>query len=155
MWTWYSSYYGHGLENRVSRVLHPRVVLGLTFQLGFFFYYVEKANFAVRGRYSYILSWLNNSNWDTDIALELVKLNEWVNIKMTLYIQLLDDSLVLDVVNLNHGQKLAPPSSNFHNAPMGGHLNHDIFNVHQRLLHDGSSAVLGSNSKHVGSSLLA
>ncbi|GFY17537.1 hypothetical protein TNCV_3518921 [Trichonephila clavipes] len=189
-------------RGNLKKVLHPRVVLGLTFQLGFVVAYVE--NFCCTGKvgstkhcltlirwhnsttaleiiiglqfspmtffvftfvvsaefqflislaqYSYILSLgLNNSNWDTDIALELVKLNEWVNIKKTLYIQLLDDLLVLDVVNLNHGQKLAPPSSNFHNAPMGGYLNHDIFNVHQRLLHGGSSAVLGSNSKHVGS----
>ncbi|GFY08727.1 hypothetical protein TNCV_5006401 [Trichonephila clavipes] len=39
-------------------------------------------------------------------------------------------------------------ASYFHSTPMGRRLCPHIFNVHWPRLHGGSSAVLGSNSKH-------
>ncbi|GFY00520.1 hypothetical protein TNCV_2139171 [Trichonephila clavipes] len=41
--------------------------------------------------------------------------------------------------------ELALPSPNFQTSPTVEHLSLDIFKVHQPPLHDGSSAVLGSN----------
>ncbi|GFS97483.1 hypothetical protein TNCV_4262671 [Trichonephila clavipes] len=42
-------------------------------------------------------------------------------------------------------------SPNFHVTPTGRHLTHDIFNVHRLPLHDGTSVVLGLNSRLVSS----
>ncbi|GFV61456.1 hypothetical protein TNCV_2937981 [Trichonephila clavipes] len=61
----------------------------------------------------------------------------------------------MGLVIFNHGQvtrttpELAPSSPNFDTTPTGGRLSHDRFDVH-RLLKGGSSAVLGSNSRHAG-----
>ncbi|GFU91501.1 hypothetical protein TNCV_2542691 [Trichonephila clavipes] len=58
--------------------------------------------------------------------------------------------LATDLVILNHGQvtkttpKLAPSSPNFRTIPTGGRLSIDRFNVHQPLLHGGSSTEQGS-----------
>ncbi|GFV99446.1 hypothetical protein TNCV_1514161 [Trichonephila clavipes] len=53
----------------------------------------------------------------------------------------------MDLVSFKDGQvtktlpELALTCPNFHTTPMGGHLGFDIYNVHQPLLHAGSSAV--------------
>ncbi|GFY08552.1 hypothetical protein TNCV_809851 [Trichonephila clavipes] len=61
--------------------------------------------------------------------------------------------LAVDLIILNHGQltrtihELAHLSPNYHTTPMGGHLSYHQCSAS---LHDGSSVVLGSNSRYAG-----